>query len=153
MNAAELALTFENVTVGGALIPNARFFRRSLYDRVGLYVPDLRVAADREFLFRVVRAAPKSVIVEELFYRYRWHAESLTFSESPEKEARWRDEYLNLAEKYLDAAGLPPEAYEGARRWHLRESAQGATRAMLSGHGRRHDSMLRGGCAGIRAGR
>jgi glycosyltransferase involved in cell wall biosynthesis len=131
---SEIALTFENVTVGGALIPNARFFRRTFYDRVGLYRPDLHVAADREFLFRAVLAQPKSVVVEQLFYRYRWHPESLTFSESPEKEARWRDEYLQLAEHYLDTAGLPPEAHAGARRWHLRESAQAATRALLSGH-------------------
>ena len=132
VRANEIQLNFENVTVG-ALIPNARFFRRSLYERVGFYVPELRVAADREFLFRAVLARPRAVVVEEVFYRYRWHPESLTFSDNPAQEARWRDEYLALAEGYLDRPELPVEARDGARRWHLRESAQAATRSLLAG--------------------
>jgi glycosyltransferase involved in cell wall biosynthesis len=129
----EIELTFENVTMG-ALIPNARFFRRSFYERVGLYDPRYRVAADREFLFRAVLAQPCARTVGQIFYRYGFHEDSLTFSDNPEREARWREEYLALAEGYLDRADLPAAAHAGARRWHLRESAQAATRALLGGH-------------------
>jgi glycosyltransferase involved in cell wall biosynthesis len=129
--ADEIALNFENVTTG-ALIPNARFFKRSFYERVGLYDLSYRVAADREFMFRAVLAQPRARVVEEVVYQYRWHAESLTFSDNPEQEARWRDEYLRLAESWL-RLDLPAKAMPHIRRWHEQESAQAAARAMLSG--------------------
>lgn len=133
VQAREIELNFDNVTIG-ALIPNARFFRRSFYQRVGRYDPRFRVAADREFMFRAVLAKPCARVVEQIFYRYGFHEDSLTFSDNPEREAKWREEYLGLAEGYLDRADLPAEARSGTRRWHLRESAQAATRALLAGH-------------------
>lgn len=126
----EIGLTFFNVTAG-ALIPNARFISKHLYQLVGLYNLNYRVAADREFLFRALMAAPRATEIEQVLYQYRWHPGSLTFCDNPEREARWREEYLDLAEGYLDRQDLTPDAIEGARIWHLRESAQAATRAVL----------------------
>jgi hypothetical protein len=123
----EIALTFESATVGAPL-PNARFFRRGFYERVGLYETAYRVAADREFLLRAALAEPCALEVEQLFYRYCEHEGSLTFNRDPVCEARWRDEYLAIAEKYLRRPGLPEEARRCLRRWHLRESAQAALR-------------------------
>lgn len=132
----EIGLTNFNCTAG-PLIPNARFISKHLYQLVGLYNLDYRVAADREFLFRALLAAPRATEVEQIFYQYRWHPDSLTFSDNPERAARWREEYLALAEGYLDRKDLTPDAVEGARLWHLRESAQAATRAVLDGQWRK----------------
>ena len=126
----EIGLTFFNVTAG-PLIPNARFISKRLYQLVGLYNLKYRVAADREFLFRALMAAPRATEIEQVLYQYRWHPGSLTFSDNPEREARWREEYLELAEGYLDRKDLTLDAVDGARLWHLRESAQAATRAVL----------------------
>ncbi|HEV7405087.1 MAG TPA: glycosyltransferase family 2 protein [Chthoniobacteraceae bacterium] len=126
----EIGLTFFNVTAG-PLIPNARFISKRLYQLVGLYNLKYRVAADREFLFRALMAGPRATEIEQVLYQYRWHPGSLTFSDNPEREARWREEYLELAEGYLDRKDLTLDAVEGARLWHLRESAQAATRAVL----------------------
>jgi glycosyltransferase involved in cell wall biosynthesis len=126
----EIGLTFFNVTVG-ALIPNARFISKHLYQLVGLYNLNYRVAADREFLFRALMAGPRATEIEQVLYQYRWHPDSLTFSDNPEREARWREEYLQLAEGYLDSHDLTLDAEEGAKLWHMRESAQAATRAVL----------------------
>lgn len=126
----EIGLTFFNVTAG-PLIPNARFISKHLYQLVGLYNLKYHVAADREFLFRALMAAPRATEIEQVLYQYRWHPGSLTFSDNPEREARWREEYLELAEGYLERKDLTLDAVHGARLWHLRESAQAATRAVL----------------------
>lgn len=141
----ELALTFENVTLGAPL-PNARFFRRGVYDRVGLYDARYRVAADREFLFRVALTAPRALEVEKIFYQYRSHPDSLTFGSNAGAEARWRDEYLAIAEGFLAGPRLPAEARLCTRRWHLRESAQAALRALLRGRPLRAAGYAVRGC-------
>jgi glycosyltransferase involved in cell wall biosynthesis len=131
-SAAEKALSFENVTVG-APITNARFYRRSVYERVGYCDLGYRAAADRDFLFRVALANPKAALLDRIVYRYRWHDDSLTFMDDPIREAKWREEYLRIAEHYLVQADLPEAARECCRRWHRRESAQAATQALLAG--------------------
>jgi glycosyltransferase involved in cell wall biosynthesis len=141
----EIALTFANVTLGAPL-PNARFFRRRVYDRVGLYDAQYRVAADREFLFRVALTGPRAVEMEKVFYQYRSHADSLTFGSNAAAEARWRDEYLAIAEKFLGDRGLPREARACTRGWHLRESAQAAARALLGGRFLRAANYAARGC-------
>ncbi len=129
---AETELNFRNVTVG-PLTPNARFFRRSFVQQVGFYDLRYRVAADRDWLFRAVLAQPRAVTIEQVLYRYREHAGSLTFSGDAKQAALWREEYLTLAERQLDQPELPSEARSGCRQWHRRESAQAATRAVLAG--------------------
>jgi glycosyltransferase involved in cell wall biosynthesis len=125
----ETALTFASISCG-VPIPNARFLRRSLYERAGFYDLRYRVAADRDLLLRVLLQQPREAVLEQILYIYQQHEGSLTFNASPDAEARWREEYLALAEEILARADLPPAAHDGARRWHLRESAQAATEAL-----------------------
>ncbi|MGR8919451.1 MAG: glycosyltransferase family 2 protein, partial [Gammaproteobacteria bacterium] len=67
---------------------NACFFRRELLERVGAFRTDLRIIADRDYLFRLTRLRPPSVHLERIVCRYRAHAESLTMSEvSAERQA------------------------------------------------------------------
>lgn len=142
----EIALSFANATVASP-IPNARFFRRSFYERVGLYDVRYRVAADRDFLFRAACAAPRSVNCTEIFYRYRWHDDSLTFSADPVRETRWRAEYVELAERFLEQPGVPAEARTCARRWHLRESTTLAVDLLMSGRRGEARAWAQRGCA------
>lgn len=129
----------------GVPIPNARFFRRRVYGRVGEYDTQYRVAADRDFLFRVALTQPVSREVDVLAYVYRAHEESLTFGDDAVREAKWREEYLAIAEHYLAKTDLPDDARGLLRRWHERESAQAGTRALLRGEwGRCRDYATRG---------
>ena len=125
-------LTFENVTTG-APNPNARFFRRSVYARVGYCDLRYRVAADRDFLLRVAVLNPRAAMLDGIVYRYRWHDESLTFADDPVGELKVRDEYLAIAEEFLARADLPDDARGPLRRWHQQESAASATSTFFRG--------------------
>ncbi|MEO7318126.1 MAG: glycosyltransferase family 2 protein [Chthoniobacteraceae bacterium] len=131
-----VALTFENVTMG-APNPNARFFRRSVYDRVGFCDLRYQVAADRDFLLRVAMVNPPPAILDETVYRYRWHDESLTFADDPTGGAKVRDEYLAIAEEFLARPDLSGDSREALRRWHQQESAASATCLALGREWRR----------------
>ncbi len=137
-------LTFKNVTIGSPQ-PNARFFRRSVFDRVGYFDLDFPLASDREFLFRIVLDSPRPVLLDRIVYRYRWHSGSITFSDNKESEAKIREEYLAVAERYLVRPDLPAEARRCCRLWHERESAQAATRALLAAHPSRFMGYVRRG--------
>ena len=132
LSARSPELTFENVTMG-APNPNARFFRRSVYERVGFCDLRYRVASDRDFLLRVAKLNPCAAILDGIVYRYRWHAESLTFADDPVGEQKVRDEFIAIAEEFLARADLPEEARGPLRRWHQQESAASATSTAFRG--------------------
>ena len=132
LSAGRPELTVENVVLG-APNPNARFLRRSVYERVGYCETRYRVASDRDFLLRVALLNPRAAILDAVVYRYRWHAESLTFAHDPAGDAKVRDEYLDIAERFLARADLPEAARAPLQRWHERESATSATQLLLAG--------------------
>ena len=132
LSAGRPELTVENVVLG-APNPNARFLRRSVYERVGYCETRYRVASDRDFLLRVALLNPRAAILDAVVYRYRWHAESLTFANDPAGDAKVRDEYLDIAERFLARADLPEAARAPLQRWHERESATSATQLLLAG--------------------
>jgi glycosyltransferase involved in cell wall biosynthesis len=126
---AEIELSFANLT-HGVPITNARMFRRTVYERVGYADLRYRIASDRDFLLRVARSHPKSVLLESVVYLYRMHPGSLTITRDPEQERRARAEYLSIAEELLADRALAAEAHRCARKWHSRESATAAVAAM-----------------------
>ena len=63
----------------GSNLFNARFFRRTVFERVGLFEPDYRIAADTEFLGRCYLAEVSVTFRSIPVYRYGVHAEALTF--------------------------------------------------------------------------
>lgn len=132
LSAERPELTIENVALG-APNPNARFLRRSVYERVGYCETRYRVASDRDFLLRVALANPRAAILDAVVYRYRWHGESLTFANDPAGDAKVRDEYLDIAERFLARDDLPEDARAALQRWHQRESATSATQLLLAG--------------------
>ena len=128
----QIALKLVNILMGAPL-PNARFFRRSLYGRLGGYDLGYAIAADRDFLVRVALDAPRAAEVEQIFYQYRSHTDSLTFSEDPGRDARWRKEHLVIAERLLARSDLSADALRITRAWHLRETAHLAADAFWAG--------------------
>lgn len=102
----------------GAPLPNARFFRRRVYDRVGLYDPSFVVAADRDFLVRVALAQPRQAGIKEVVYDYLAHENSLTLNRGGAAFVPSYFELLRLAERYMDQAGAPPELRHRCRELH-----------------------------------
>lgn len=126
---ADGSLPLVQVTRGSPVI-NARFFRRSLYDRVGVYDARYRLAGDREFLLRAWLAGMRGLAVDALVYRYRLHGDSLTLNRRPGLAQPWRLEHLGICREHLDRPGLPPDARRECLRWHAWELALETLRAL-----------------------
>jgi len=75
---------------------NARFFRRSLVEKVGFFIPEAGIAADREFLLRIHKSGAKGKNLVQPLYHYRVHPGSTTIAgDSAARNRVWE------AERYL----------------------------------------------------
>ena len=125
----DLELSFENVTTGPG-ITNARFFRKGVYEKIGLYETRFRIAADREFLIRATLAGIESIGIETVLYHYRAHSGSLTFSHNSPHRLRMLNEDLEIAEEHIRTTGKPEQVEPFCRSWHARTTAEAALRAV-----------------------
>ena len=109
-------LDVRGVTLG---IPNinARFFRRNVFEKVGNFSAQYRMAADREFLLRATLAGVSDHPIEKLFYRYRWHAGSLTMNAGNESLLTAINESLRITEEYGDLGIITSRDRAVLRAW------------------------------------
>lgn len=110
----------------GACIPNARFFRRTVFERVGLFSLRYPHVADRDFLSRTLIAGLRTTPVDALVYRYRRHDDSLTFAAGAERSEALRRELLQLAQDLSRRPDLPLDLKRKAR------ALEGRCRAILA---------------------
>ncbi|MCW5798248.1 MAG: hypothetical protein LZF60_220141 [Nitrospira sp.] len=129
MRPRDLELSVESVTLGPA-ITNARFFRRKIYEGVGLYNSRFRIAADREFLLRAALARTRSAAMQTVLYHYRVHPQSLTFHPNSPHRLRMLDEFLEVAEAQMCANDKPAWQDAFCRKWHARTTAEATLRAL-----------------------
>ena len=122
MGRKDIALSVRNMTLGVPL-PNTRFVRKRFYDRVGIYDIRYRLAADRDFFLRAILAGAKAVYMDRPVYRYRSHLGSLTIGTRGYHRLDMVQEYLALAEQYLNGAETDRDLRRYCRRWHGREAA------------------------------
>jgi glycosyltransferase involved in cell wall biosynthesis len=122
-------LSFYNITLGVPII-NARFFRRRVYERVGLFDTRYRIAADRDFLLRVALAGAKSGNLGCPVYHYRQHPGSLSISGHSVQRRKILSEHLSIAERYLHTDGVPSRIRRYCRFWHTREAMAGVVLAL-----------------------
>jgi glycosyltransferase involved in cell wall biosynthesis len=100
-------LSAVNVTLGFPNI-NARFFRQSVFEIVGVFNSNYKLSADREFLLRAAMVDLPDCAREQLVYRYRWHAESLTMNSGNESLLAAVREAILIAEIYSELATTSP---------------------------------------------
>jgi glycosyltransferase involved in cell wall biosynthesis len=96
-----------NVTLGLPNI-NARFFRRSVFEIIGMFNAIYQLSADREFLLRAAMVGLPDCAREQLVYRYRWHAESLTMNSGNESLLAAVREGILISEIYSELATTSP---------------------------------------------
>jgi glycosyltransferase involved in cell wall biosynthesis len=143
-------LGYRSATIGAPL-PNARFFRRRVYERVGLYDISLPVAADRDFLIRVALAKPKTAEVDTVIYDYLAHRGSLTLGGSRAQRLQSYIDLLHLTERYMRAPAMPEELRRHCLALH-RDIMNGGSIVLLAernwrelgaifGHGFRSDTI------------
>ncbi|CAK0755941.1 glycosyltransferase [Azospirillaceae bacterium] len=108
----------EGDVIRGLPLTNARFFRRSVYARIGLYDLRFPIAADRDFLMRALLAGIERQTLPEVIYRYRSHNGSLTYStESVARDTYLRD-YVTLSRTRLEETLPNDPGYAVYKRWH-----------------------------------
>ena len=125
-------LSFDNITLGIPII-NARFFRRRVYKRFGLYDTRYRIAADREFLLRVALGNIEWASVDKVVYWYRQHPGSLTFNPKSPFLMKKCEEYLDIAERYIGSSVPCNELVTKCFLWHTRETMYAVLRAVKRG--------------------
>jgi glycosyltransferase involved in cell wall biosynthesis len=113
----------------GAPVINARFFRKSLIERLGGFDTRYRIAADREWLIRAKLAGMRIATLEADVYEYREHAGSLTINRTRSNAARIAEEHLDIANHYLRDGRAPAVM----RRWHAWEAGRKIARHLARG--------------------
>lgn len=108
----------------GTPMPNARFFRKRLFEQHGQFlVYDNEgkriIANDLEFMLRLSQHPLRNHILPEVGYHYLMHAGSLTMGGDGARDKRMYLERAYIAELYLASPALAK--YRGRlRRWHRR---------------------------------
>jgi len=129
---AELELSLYNVLLGSPHM-NARFFRRSLLDRIGPFDDRFDIVSDRDFLIRLYLCRPVSRRVNRVVYHYRQHPGSLTFNPGMARRLEYGREYISIAAKFLDRSDIPHDMRRALVFWHSREAAVAFRQALRRG--------------------
>jgi glycosyltransferase involved in cell wall biosynthesis len=109
-------LSLRNATVGLPII-NSRFFRRSLFDQLGRFDLAYAVASDRDFLIRASLAGVRDVCTSTIFYRYLWHAGSLTMNAGNRSMLRGLQDGLEMIRRTRVSGCLEASDGKTLREW------------------------------------
>lgn len=101
-------LLLQRVTVGVPTI-NAWFFRKTIFDELGLFNTQYKIAADRDFLLRFSLMGLKFAPVHQLMYHYQQHPGSITMDGIRDSEDDSVYETRQLVQKYLSEPGITPQ--------------------------------------------
>lgn len=126
---AESANLLELSTIGSPYF-NAWFFRRSVFEKIGNFRTNYKIAADREFMLRFALSALPYTTIDKPVYQYRQHMGSMTFEVTDQKLERIVSEHLFMTRTYLEQRSLPIEARELIRKLRTRDTLEMAVRSL-----------------------
>jgi len=98
--AEHMGISFKSVLLFAPII-NAKFFRRSVYEKAGLYNTFYSITADKDFLLRLAIRGIKTSGFDKIVYYYRKHPGSLSIGSSTQNIFRRLKEDLLITEAYL----------------------------------------------------
>jgi glycosyltransferase involved in cell wall biosynthesis len=103
---------------------NARFFKKSLFEKYGLPIATDDqgrpfISNDLEFLARFTFKGIKNKIIDYIGYNYMMSEDSLTFSKNPQSQNRLFEDRIFIAKKFLNDDKIEvPKAWKKAfRKW------------------------------------
>jgi len=112
---------------------NGCFFRRSVFEKIGLFNNDFHICADRDLVTRVAMAEMPSVSLNTPTLLYRAHGGSQTINRARSNILRIANELFRMASLFLEASdGTHGDAHL-ARAWHAFEAARLAFVQVRSG--------------------
>lgn len=115
---------------------NSLCIRRSVFDSIGLFRTDMRLAADREWLLRAWCVGIGVIDIPQPVYRYLVHSGSLTLDRAGRNFATIRHEHLAIIQRYLtELPRVPTPALRSSlRRWQAVEIALLTIYSVKNGH-------------------
>lgn len=117
----------ERSTTGGNYF-NAWFFRKSVFEKIGKFNIEYRIAGDRELMLRFALNNLHYVTINRLIYKYRQHAGSLTFDATDQKREWSAREHLRMTGLYLRDDTLLPQTRKLLIKLRTRETIDLSTR-------------------------
>jgi glycosyltransferase involved in cell wall biosynthesis len=112
---------------------NGCFFRRSVFEKVGLFNNDFHICADRDFVTRASLAELPSISLNMPTLFYRSHSGSQTINRTRSNILRITNELFRMASLFLESGGRTPGYVHLARAWHAFEGARLALVQIRSG--------------------
>lgn len=127
-NAQQLKLNFYNICYGATGIC-FRFIKKSLHERIGLYIPfdsanHQFLTNDKEFLLRAVFNQTKEKFVDYPGYVHVSHEGSLSFGNHRRTFVQHCKEHMVIAEEYLAKYPMTIGQKMFFRYWYLDQSAK-----------------------------
>jgi glycosyltransferase involved in cell wall biosynthesis len=107
-------------------VPNARFYRKSMLDRVGLLLEkddegNMLIVSDVELMLRLSLDGPKHLFLDQLGYTYLAHDRSITYGNNAANKKRMYYQRAFIARVHLPkCASYPAAARALLKRWHRR---------------------------------
>jgi glycosyltransferase involved in cell wall biosynthesis len=108
---------------------NARFFRRSVFARIGGFALEFDFAADRHFLLRLALAGATGAALDRLGYYYRSHEASRTLNREGRRSEEIGREHIAIARALLATKGVAPAARRALAGWLAYEQLRAAARS------------------------
>jgi Glycosyl transferase family 2 len=112
-------MTQEGLAFGLPAI-NGRYFKRTMFDRHGLFDTSLPLAGDRLWLMRAQQRGIDEAVLSMLTYRYRMHSGSLSMNGSLEGRQTLRREHLAMT-RHLLATGAGYEMWAVCQKFRALE--------------------------------
>ena len=112
---------------------NGCFFRRSVFEKVGLFNNDFHICADRDLVTRAAMAETPSVSLNTPTLLYRAHGGSQTINRGRSNILRIANELFRMASLFLDSSDRTHGRAHLARAWHAFEASRLAFVQIRSG--------------------
>ena len=87
---------------------NSYFFTKSVFQRIGLFDTQYKIASDRDFMLRFALGHFKIVVVDDPVYFYLQHSGSMTIGYTENKFRKMVDEHLLLSKNYIESLSEYP---------------------------------------------
>jgi glycosyltransferase involved in cell wall biosynthesis len=120
---------------------NGRFFRSSVFEKIGKFDPRFRIAGDQEFLLRACINQIKSISLPDIVYEYRQHPGSMTLSGRRADRLFALHECIEIAASFSRAEPMPMGIRRGCRRWHAWLLGWGTIHALILGEMKRPTAL------------
>ena len=87
---------------------NSYFLTKSVFQRIGLFDTQYKIASDRDFMLRFALGHFKIVVVDDPVYYYLQHSGSMTIGYTETKYRKMVDEHLLLSKNYIKSLSEYP---------------------------------------------